>query len=548
MRIHPLLLALALGCLSCSDRPGATSDAGADAGRRDQGPRPDSGCPVTARPGPGLVITGRGAVKGVRAGKTWAFLGVPYAAPPLGKLRWRPPQPAACFPGTLEAGAWGPLCPQLDDGGAVVGREDCLQLNVWTPEPRPAAPAPVMVWIHGGGHIQGGAARQSGTVRIHDGRRLTEKTGAVVVTINYRLGALGYLAHAALTREDPNGSSGNHGTLDQLAALRWVQRNIAAFGGDPGRVLIFGESAGGVAVCTLVASPLGKGLFSAAAIQSGGCNASPLATSEAFGVKVFTAAGCQGAADPLACMRALPADKLLLAYPVKVDVAGKSSGYGSTIDGHVLADVPERVIAAGKHNPVPVIVGTTSDETSRSVPAGITSEQAFRAAVALLFPTPAVASQVLAQYPLKDYASPRAAYVALTSDAKFVCTARRALRAFARGQTRPAYRYLLSHRLDNGSALLRSYGAWHGVDVLYMFETLTVGGYRPGTGDQAVSDALAGHWSRLAAAGDPNKAGTSAWPAWSQGDDPHLVLDAPLSTARGVRTRQCDFWDTLAGL
>jgi len=542
MRIHPLLLALA--CLSCSDQTGAATDAGP----RDRGLRPDGGCPVTAIPGPGLVITDRGAVKGLRAGKTWSFRGIPYAAPPLGKLRWRPPQPAACFRGTLDASAWGPLCPQLDEKDAVVGQEDCLQLNVWTPEPRPASPVPVMVWIHGGGHVQGGATMQSGTIRIYDGQRLTEKTGAVVVTINYRLGALGFLAHAALTREDPHGSSGNLGVLDQLAALGWVQRNVAAFGGDPGRVLIFGESAGGVAVCTLVASPLGKGLFSAAAIQSGGCNARPLATDEAFGVKVFSGAGCQGAPDPPACMRALPADKLLLAYPVKVDVAGKSSGYGSTIDNYVLLDVPERVIAAGRHNRVPAIVGSTSDETSRSVPAGITTEQAYEAAVALLFPTPAVASQVLAQYPVKDYASPRAAYVALTSDAKFVCTARRALLAFAKGQTRPVFRYLLSHRLDNGSALLRSLGAWHGVDVLYMFETLTVGGYRPGAGDQAVSDAFAGYWSRMAAAGDPNKAGTTAWPVWSGSDDPHLVLDAPLSTAKGVRTRQCDFWDTLAGL
>ncbi len=227
-----------------------------------------------AQAGGVVVATAEGPVRGVRGTGATAWLGVPYAAAPVGALRWRAPQPAPARAGVLEAAAAGPACPQIDrpllqpDAGGRKGEEDCLTLNVWAPNDV-AGPAPVMVWIHGGGFIQG-----SGGEAIYDGARLAAGQGVVVVSLNYRLGALGFLVHPAFVGEhDDHPSAGNWGLLDQLAALRWVRANIGGFGGDPERVTIFGESAGGVSVCSLLASPLAAGLVAGAVMQSGSCEA-----------------------------------------------------------------------------------------------------------------------------------------------------------------------------------------------------------------------------------------------------------------------------------
>jgi para-nitrobenzyl esterase len=322
-----------------------------------------------------------------------------------------------------------------------------------------------MFWIHGGGHVQGGAPLANAGLRVYDGRRLAGKTGNVVVTINYRLGPLGWLAHPGLTNESGAAGSGNYGTLDQIAALEWVRRNIEAFGGDPGRVMIFGESAGGVSVCSLIASRLAAGLFHRAVIQSGGCNAKPLKEAGEFGMELAVKAGCGGAEDTAACLRGLELERLMRARPVEIDVAGRPSEYGSVVDGFVLTDTPSGVIAAGEHNRVPVIVGSSSDETSRSVPL-IRNETEYVAAVRLLFPARTVAGEVLAMYPARDYASPRAAYVALTSDAKFICGARAAARALDENQAEPVWRYVMTHAPENTPPAFRALGAWHGLDAI----------------------------------------------------------------------------------
>jgi len=398
------------------------------------------------------------------------------------------------------------------------------------------------VWIHGGGFVQGGAPTASAGVYIYEGQHLSEAGNAIVVSVNYRLGALGFLAHPALSEGASAPSSGNLGNLDQIAALEWVQRNAAAFGGDAKRVTIMGESAGGASVCILVASPRAKGLFSGAIMQSGGCVASQLATAEDLGKKVFTAAKCDTAPDPAACMRALSAEAVITAVPVVINIAGKPSVYGAVVDKQMLLDVPGAVIKSGAHNHVPFIVGNNSDETSRAVPATIVTEADYAAAVKVSFG--ALADAVLAQYPAASYASPKAAYVAVTSDSKFICEGRRALRNLLAGQKEPTYRYMLTHELQNVQPASKGQGAWHGVDVLYLFGKLNALGYVPSAGENALSDAFGGYWSRFGAAADPNGAGAAMWPQYTM-SDPYLELDDTIVAKSGYRTAQCDFWDTL---
>jgi para-nitrobenzyl esterase len=551
-----VLFAAALACSSEGSNVSAGGGSGGSAAGGAPSTAGSSGTPGTVADGattpscgsdaptePGVVVTDSGAVRGVGSGETWSFRKIPYAEPPVGPLRFKPPATAACSPGVRDASTWGPLCPQFDDSGAVVGEEDCLQLNVWTPKSPASDKLPVLFWIHGGGHIQGGASSLTGAVRLYDGQAFAERTGVVLVSINYRLGPLGFLGHAALTAESSTKSSANYGTLDQLAALGWVKRNIAGFAGDPARVTIFGESAGGVSVCALLASPLAKGLFSAAIIESGGCNAHTLAEEEAFGTQLFQAAGCQQAPDPTACMRALPVDAVLKALPVEIDVAGKPSIYGAVIEGHTLVDTPSKVLASGKHNHVPVIVGNNDAETARTAPLTIQTEADYEAAVRAAFLV--AADAVLQAYPASAYRTPRAAYVALSSDAKFVCGARRAAMDLDANQLEPVHRYVFAHLSDSLSPVLKTLGAWHGLEVPYVFGTLAgLAGFMPDAADERVSSEMQHYWARFAATGDPNDASAVSWPPYAP-EDPYLRFANPITAEQGFHLPQCEFWDAL---
>ncbi len=550
--VVPLVLATACGDTagappsSPPDSSVATTDAAEDAQVSSDGPTDAGDCVSDVAPGPGILSTKHGAVRGALEGPSYAFRNIPYAAPPVGALRWKAPSPATCWKGARDGAGWGPQCPQFQDNGAgpMVGNEDCLQLNVFAPAAK-AGPLPIMVWIHGGGHVAGSAGEESSGVRIYDGGALAAKEGVLVVSMNYRLGVLGFLAHPLLAAETSSRTEGNFGILDVIAALDWVKANAGAMGGDASRVTIFGESAGGVNVCALVASPLAKGLFAGAIIQSGGCVAKTRTEAEAFGAKVFAASKCDVAPDPLACMRALPAESAVAALPVKTEVAGAIGGYGTVDDGYVLVGKPLDTIAAGRGAKVPMIVGTNKMETSRSVPIPLTATEAqYEAAVRSLFA--GAADRVLAEYPVSDYASPWDAYVALTTDAKFTCGARRVLGALAASST-PAYRYFFSHVLDNGSPIVKKIGASHGVDVLYTFDHLNIAGYVEGPGDRVVADAFTRRWASFAKnPADPNGGATPAWPAYSSATDPYLELDSPVRTGEGLRRSHCDFWEAFA--
>jgi para-nitrobenzyl esterase len=481
---------------------------------------------VVARclPAPGAatetVVTTSGVVRGAPAGATFAYKRIPFAAPPVGDLRYAPPQPASCAEGELDATALGPACPQLDDG-TFVGNEDCLHANIWAPQAAAAA-RPVMVWIHGGGNSIGSAVYP-----IYDGRRLAEAGDVIVVSANYRLGQLGFLAVGGE-------GAGVFGLLDQIEALRWVRDNIAAFGGDPNNVTIFGESAGARDVCSLMASPAAKGLFHRAIMESGGCKFLPTrAKAEVSASEVAQMVGC--AAGDVACLRALPAETIIRAAPP--EISGLSSGeYQPMIDGVVQPDQPQKVLAAGGGSQVPFMIGANADETGNSAPA-ITTVAQYESLVRTQLGT-VLGDMALQQYPASAFPTPRAAYVRLTTDSRFVCPSREIARSVDQGQAAPVYRYFFQYR---ATAL----GAVHGLDVPFVFGTFdaieTPNGmpYTPNATDLALQATMQGYWTRFARTGDP--AGTPAWPVYDA-TDPALVLDATTSTTTGIRTANCDFW------
>jgi para-nitrobenzyl esterase len=507
----------------------ATSGCGRDAGGPDAGAILDAdACASAVVPRPGTVITDAGPVTGRLDGGVYVWKGIPYAAPPLGDLRWRPPAPPACWTEERAATALGPMCPQRDADGEVVGDEDCLTLNVWAAEA--ATAAPVLVFLHGGGNVVGSASDP-----LYDGAALAASTGALVVTLEYRLGALGYFASAELDAERPEHVSGNYGILDQIAALGWVQTNIAGFGGDPGRVLLFGESGGAQDALIHVASPLSSGLFSVALIESGGSYRDTLADVEAAMQDVVVAAGCASAPSVLACMRAVPAAELA-AIPSAVGPLATGMRYGPSIDGYVLTDRVPDVIGRGEHNHVPFVIGTNADETSRMVPA-VTTEAQYVAAVEALY-GPA-ADALLAIYPAADYPSPFKALVRMTTDVVWTCPARRLARAVREHQTEPVYRYYFTWTSPGPAGQI--IGATHGLELPFVFRTFSALGYAPSPDDLALADAIGGSWTQLASAGEL----ATSWPRYDSVTDPYLQLDTPPSTGAGLATPACDAIDAL---
>lgn len=532
------LLLVALGACGCggADDTTSTSGSGGSGGAGGSG-----GCATSVKPEPGTVITSAGALTGAKVGTTWAFKGIPYAAPPIGDLRWRRPETHACWDDARSANDFGAACLQADDDGNVIGSEDCLFVNVWAPDDAtPDNPAPVLFFIHGGGNVQGASSRATGAVSLYDGQALSERGHSVVVTINYRLGPMGWLAHPAFAEGDP-AVAGNYGALDQVFALEWVKDNIAAFGGDPSRTLVFGESAGAVNTCIMLATPLAKGLFSSALMESGGCAAQTKAAAETFADDWAANAGCAADPDPAACMRAMPAEAVQLLVPAPIDLAGKQGPYQPIVDGWVLPSLPFEMLLAGEHNHVPFVVGANENETGQTVPD--MTEAQYEAAVTAALPT--ISDLVLAEYPASDFPTPRDAYVAVTSDLKFICTARRTARAAAGSQSEPVYRYHFTHVLDNVGPLGKKSGAFHGLELLFVFDHLGVANYHPSAGEKDLAAAMGGYWSRFGATGDPNGGGAVVWPVYDVAKDSYLQLDTAISAGEGVRTEKCDFWDSV---
>lgn len=497
-------------------------------------PATTAAAPASAGPaeagGPGRSVTvhiDHGVVRGKVVGGVRQFLGIPYAAPPVGGLRWRPPQPAARWHGVRDATRFAPHCAQsASPFGVASTSEDCLYLNVFTPSPaRPGAP--VMVWIHGGGLV-------TGESEDYDPAPLVAR-GVIVVTLNYRLGALGFLAHPALTAESAHDASGNFGLLDQQAALRWLQRNARSFGGNPRNVTIFGESAGGLSVHSQLASPLATGLFDRAIVESGAYLLTPpaLAAAEAAGSTFAGQAGC--ADQTAACLRSLPVQTIL----------ARQTANSPTVDGYVLTRSLADAFASGAFNRVPVIQGSNHDEwrlfvAQAEAASGVPlSAAAYVPTVATtLGISVAAATALTAAYPLTAYPSPSVALGAVGTDAIFACNARRA--AGLLSQYVPTYQYEFN---DPGApqrffpSLSFPTGAYHAAELQYLF-TLTRGEQPVFTPEQVrLSQTMTRYWTRFAWAGSPNSPRTPHWPRYDTADQRFQALVPGTSrTATGFAT------------
>lgn len=461
--------------------------------------------PAQAQDAPPTVRIASGSLQGVREGDVVSFKNIPYAAPPVGELRWRAPQPALPWTGVRAADKVGALCQQKynaqDNGvGPLPMSEDCLTLNVYAPAN--AKGAPVMFWIHGGGFVNG-----SGTAALYDGAALARQ-GVVVVTINYRLGRFGFFAHPALTAEAKGGPVANYALMDIVAALKWVQSNIAQFGGDANEVTVFGESAGGMAVNYLMVSPEARGLFVRAVSQSGlGREQVPtLAEAEKSGVALAEAAGLKDAAA--ADLRGLTAEQILTA------LGGQSMG-GAINDGKLLPASPAEAFRAGKQAKVPYVVGWNSLEFP--VPAAIIGKGGMGGASS---PFDAAAlERIKAAYP-----DPESYELHLASDVIFNEPALNLARLHAAGGN-PTFVYQMSVLPESLRDKLK--GTPHALDRDYVFNNLIGPSFGPNDAVQART--ISGYWVSFAKSGSPNGAGRPEWPQFESpaGKIMDLTNDGP---------------------
>ena len=513
---------------------------------------------------PPVLKIAQGEIRGKMDAGAAAYLGIPFAAPPTGPLRWKPPRLPATWTGVRDCTQFGPACPQPSGLGIQrdVGKqdEDCLSLNVWTTvdaaasvdaasPPRSQNPKttdaartprlqPVMVWIHGGGCTTG-----AGSLPFYNGAALA-KAGVVVVTVNYRLGPLGYLAHPLLSKESGEGVSGNYGHLDQIAALRWVQANIAAFGGDPECVTIFGESAGALSVCRLMISPQAKGLFHRAIAQSGGAHGrnrhlrkrtGRLESMEEVGEQVAARLGCDKGGDVLAAMRAKTPAELLAATNPAQGLFGKGIKFAPIVDGWTIPDDAGKLFEQGKFHRVPMMLGSNADEGTmflQQLP--VNRAFGYRLTVRLLFEEQA--DTLLRLFPVQRDEDVKDALNKLVTVSAFVWPARQIAESMARHGGR-AYLYHFTRVPPIEAA--RKLGAFHGLEIAYAF-----GNLREGAGfnetDRKLSAEMMARWTRFATAGDPNGRDLPAWPAYNPQADPYMEFGDACAMKTGLYKEACE--------
>jgi para-nitrobenzyl esterase len=514
------VLVTAAACTSATAHTSATSS-----------PSPGSGGNA-ARSGSLVVSTAGGAVRGKAVAATDEFLGIPYAAPPVGALRWQPPRPPRPWPGVRAATSFAPHCPQPSSSfGVASSSEDCLYLNVFTPARAKARNLPVMFWVHGGSLRTGAGDEYNPTGLVGH--------NVIVVTINYRLGALGFLADAALAGR-PGGPSGNYGLMDQQAALRWVQRNIRGFGGNPGNVTVFGESAGGLSTLSQLVSPGARGLFQKAIVESGSYNPAQqsLATAEAAGAAFATKAGC--ASNSASCLRSLPVSTILANEdPV---------GYTPDVDGTVLKQSIKTALASGQFNRVPVVIGTNHDEYRLFVAvyellgAKVTVANYQNMVATTLNVPAAAAAAIVARYPLSHFSSPAVALGAAGTDAIFACHSL----SFDESLSRYVPTYAYEFNDENAPELFLppvsfSYGAAHASELQYLFSQTAV----PHPADlnaaqQQLAEAMKQDWTTMAKTGVP----AAGWPRFTPASQRMLSLVPPQPAVETnfSAQHQCAFW------
>ena len=478
-----------------------------------------------------------GRVGGVVEGGADAFLGIPFAAPPVGPLRWRPPQPVTTWTGVRQATSYGPDCMQIPmsrvpgPGFANPNSEDCLTLNVWTPSKRPSKPMPVMVWIYGGAFIMG-----AGSYPDYDGVHFAED-GVVLVTFNYRVGLFGFFAHPALTREAASAPVGNYGLMDQIAVLEWVKRNIASFGGDPKNVTIFGESAGGVFVNTLLESPAGSGLFAKAISQSGGGRTlagglgwPSLPEAEAHGAAWARSVGVTR--DDAAALRAIPVETL-----VKGSVSGGLPK--PIVDAALIPYSLDDAFAQGHHLSVPYMVGANSWEESllEYLP---NEAHAYVASM-----EPKTRGEALRLYDEGGKVEADTAAKRLWGEAFMVAPARALARSMAAfGAPTYLYHYAYVPVAMRGKVP----GAAHSAEINLVFANEErVSMFGEGAGDKAIADSMHAYWVAFARTGDPNGGGRPRWPRYAGTSDTLLdVTNDGAAAMKNFEKKQLDLLDRIA--
>jgi len=485
-------------------------------------------CPNAVRADESMTVrTDSGPVVGRQVGATTVFKGVPFAAPPIGALRWRPPQPAQAWADPRDASAYGPACPQVTypgtpNAGGYVGptSEDCLNLNVFAPEG--AHKAPVMVWIFGGGNVAG-----ANSIPPNDGSAFA-RDGIVLVSVNYRLGAFGFFAHPALTKAAPAGEPiANYAIMDQIAALKWVRRNISRFGGDPANVTIFGESAGGQDVLTLMASPAARGLFNKATVQSGGGWGQPpsLAEAEAHGAATAAALGLPvgASADQL---RAIPTADL-------VKASQGAPGVSPILDGRIVTESIAQAFAKGEQAPVPLIIGANSDEASLLPPASYLGYLANQSpAVVAAYPDVSTDPAKLARAIFDDEAmGAPARWIARRQSAKA-----------------PAFLYYFSYvRVVRRGKIP---GANHTSENPYVFDSqMGIPNYADQiqAEDRAMAALVHSCWVSFAKTGAPSCTRAPAWPAYAPTSDLLMEFGLSADVRKGFRKAQRDAAEKAVG-
>jgi para-nitrobenzyl esterase len=511
--------------------------------------------PPTAQPGGVTVTVQTGAIRGSLAATGQAiFKGIPFARPPVGDLRWREPQPPEPWTGVRDATAVSPACVQNPLGTGVfitqlASRygvaydaprwnlsEDCLYLNVYTPEWPVKKPAAVMVWLHGGSNVSGAGSE-------YHAARLSSR-GVIIVTTNYRLGTLGFFAHPELTRESPHGASGNYGLHDQIAALQWVRHNIAAFGGDPSNVTLFGESAGAIDAGVLMASPLATGLFQRVIVQSGpvlGLVYPPTREKgEQFGLRVAAAAN----ATSLSALRALPPDAILAAFKT---ATAQEPDPGIILDGHLLPRAPTEVFARHQQQPVALMIGNNARELSvyRSPSSGgggsgpIKDMSGPKKTLAIFYGR--MGAIAIGMYAIEARIGSTVRADGWLNDVLATCPSA-AMAALNAAAGRPAYVYQFRRTIPGkGESDL---GAFHSLDLPFVFESFQEPVWRwlPFTpADVALSDRMQRYWTNFAKTGNPNGGGLPDWRAFSPATEDYLAFanDGRAVPSQGVRPTFC---------
>jgi para-nitrobenzyl esterase len=485
-----------------------------------------------------VVRVASGSVHG-SGGDVMAFKGIPYAAPPIGNLRWRPPAAPSPWADVRDATKFGPQCPQPGNDlanqnaprrAAPPSSEDCLTLNVWTPATSNATRLPVMVFFHGGGFTVSSGASQ-------DGEALA-RHGVVVVTLNYRLGALGFFAHPALSRESEHGVSGNYGLLDQIAALHWVRDNIAAFGGNPNNVTIFGQSAGSSSVAFMMVSPLARGLFHRAITESLGVSylsANRRLRATSYGLESAESHGASLASD-IAELRALTPEQVLARLPAVTTIAIGVHRY-PVIDGYVVPDDPSLLMGTRAQADVPLIIGHNTAEGLFFARDAVTTVSAYRDFVRASVPAEFV-DDVLAKYPATTGAEASSAQLRMFADFRIVTPTTLTARAVSKAG--PVYMYQFS-RVSPFSPVR---GAMHTGELPYVFARATDSAQFDDV-DRRVSEAMAGAWVQFAKTGNPNGGRLPRWPAYRAPEYRVMMFGDEIALRSNATSPIVDYFSTV---